>query len=463
MAGNTATLAAGVARAVITPPVGVYLTGFAGRPPSTGVHDDLTATALVLAERDPAGVILEDSRVAIVALDLLGMYGDAIAPAIKREVERSSGIPPERVLLCCSHTHYGPVMHGEWEGGDAPDAVAYQAALPHHVAGAIATAAAALQPVTLAVGHGSVRAGINRRERKADGRLVLGQNPDGTLDSEVIVWRFDPLGETPVEPGAPAGWVQRAAEPLAIVVNYACHPVSLGGSVRQISADFPGVARGVVEQLAGGTALFLQGACGNINPSLMGPDWDNPRRLGHALGAEAARAALVAEPVNAVPLRLERRTAELPALMPSSLETARASVTQLEAESARLAVSGSLGQRWWNDGAVRRAHAALDAMERGTTLPPLEAPLSVLRLGDAALAANPSELFCEIGMSIKQHSPFAHTAIAGYTDAIIWYVPTRAAYPEGGYEVDRACRVAPEAGELIESISLELLRSLRGP
>jgi hypothetical protein len=27
------------------------MAGFAGRPPSTGVHDDLTATALVLGER----------------------------------------------------------------------------------------------------------------------------------------------------------------------------------------------------------------------------------------------------------------------------------------------------------------------------------------------------------------------------------------------------------------------------
>ena len=44
------TLLAGVARATITPPVGIHLTGFAGREHSTGVHDELTATALVLAE-----------------------------------------------------------------------------------------------------------------------------------------------------------------------------------------------------------------------------------------------------------------------------------------------------------------------------------------------------------------------------------------------------------------------------
>jgi hypothetical protein len=39
-------------------------------------------------------------------------------------------------------------------------------------------------------------------------------------------------------------------------------------------------------------------------------------------------------------------------------------------------------------------------------------------------------------------------------------VPTRAAYPEGGYEVDSACRVDPGADELIEATSLRLLRSL---
>ena len=165
-------LLAGVARATITPPVGIHLTGFAGREPSTGVHDELTATALVLAESragngpqgDGAGGGVEDSRVALVALDLLGMYGDQIAPAIKRRVSQVSGIPPERVLLCCSHTHYGPVVDREWEGGEAPLAQAYLEALPHLVAGAVGAAGGGLRPVTIAVGRGQVRAGINRRE-----------------------------------------------------------------------------------------------------------------------------------------------------------------------------------------------------------------------------------------------------------------------------------------------------------
>ncbi len=458
----SAVLTAGVARVAITPPVGIALTGFAGRPPSNGIHDDLLATALVLAERTPGG---DDpaSRVALVTLDLLGMYGEEIAASIKSQVESVTGIPAARVFLACSHTHYGPVVSADqdMEGGATAQALAYQAALPHHIAGAVAMADGARRPVTLAAGRGSVQIGINRRERRPDGRIVLGQNPQGTLDAEVQVWRLDAADGDPVEPGAPLGWLRRATEPVAVLLNYACHPVSLGGQTRQITADFPGVARTVVERLVGGTGIYLQGACGNINPSLMGADWTHPLRLGHVLGAEAARVALLAQPIAGTPLRVARETVAFPGLLPPSLEAGRERVATLIAEQERLAAQeGNTGARWWNQRGLAQARRALTALEGGEPLL-LHGDLSVLRLGDAALACNPSELFCEIGLGIKQASPFPWTAVAGYTDGALWYVPTRAAYPEGGYEVDRACRVAPEAGELLQEVTLRLLHSLR--
>jgi hypothetical protein len=120
------------------------------------------------------------------------------------------------------------------------------------------------------------------------------------------------------------------------------------------------------------------------------------------------------------------------------------------------------GDRSWNTRRLERARQGLDALERGEALPPVEAEIGALRLGDAALATNPSELFCEIGLAIKRDSPFPWTAVAGYTDGSAGYIPTRAAYPEGGYEVDSACRVNPEAGELVEATSLRLLRALEG-
>lgn len=466
-------LTAGTARVVITPPVGIGMAGFAGRPPSIGIHDELTATALVLGERTSGGagdVDAEasedrDTRVAIVALDLLGLREDTLVRPIKAQVLAVTGITPERVFLNCSHTHYGPAIGTEAESGEVAVALAYVATLPHLIAGVVATADAARCPVSLSAGRGAVRVGINRRERKEDGRIVLGQNPEGTLDSEVQVWRFDAADakEGTPEPGAPLGWVRRAAPPVAVLVNYACHGVSLSSQIRLLSADFMGVMRGVVEELVGGTALYVQGACGNINPSLMGPNWEHPRLLGHALGAEAARVALLAQPIRGVPLSVARQRLDLPALLPTSIEAGQARVAALEAERERLdqhGVAPGAGARLWNTRRLERARQGLAALERGETLSPVEVELGVLQVGEAALVSNPTELFCDIGLDIKQASPFPWTTVAGYTDGSAGYVPTRYAYPEGGYEVDSACLVNPEAGEMILDTSLELLRAL---
>ena len=459
-AGGEGGLSAGVGRAVITPPVGIAMVGFAGRPPADGVHDELLATALVLAERGPGGDAEADSRVALVTLDLLWVPAEATA-AIKGQVEQATGIPPARVFLACSHTHYGPVVSPPREGDDTAIALAYQAALPHYVGGAVAIADAARRPVTLAAGRGGVRIGINRRERRPDARIVLGQNPQGPIDPEVQVWRLDAADGTPVEPGAPPGWLQRGPAPVAVLVNYACHPVSLGSQTRRLSADFPGVARAVVERLVGGTALYVQGACGNINPGLMGPDWEHPRLLGHALGAEAAKVALLAQPIAGTPLLVARETVAFPGLLPASVEAGRERIAQLEADREKLAAqAGNAGARWWNARGLERARQALAALERGEPLL-VEGDLSVLRLGEAALACNPSELFCEFGLAIKAAAPFPWTAVAGYTDGSTGYFPTRASYPEGGYEVERACRVAPEAGELLQETTMRLLQSVR--
>jgi len=352
---------------VITPPVGIAMIGFAGRAPSNGVHDDLLATALVLAERTPSDD--PDGRVALVTLDLLGMQGEAITAAIKAQVEQVTGIPSSRVFLSCSHTHYGPVVSPPQGGEGGEQAFAYQAALPHHVAGVVAMANAARRPVTLATGRGSVRIGINRRERRPDGRIILGQNPEGALDTEVQVWRLDTADGDPVEPGAPLGWLRRAPEPVAVLVNYACHPVSLAGQMRLLSADFPGVARAVVEQLVGGVALYVQGACGNINPGLMGADWKHPLRLGRALGAEATRIALLAQPIDGTPLRVARETVAFPELLPSSKEAGQAQIERLEAERERLAAQeGNDGAKWWNKRGLERAHQAMAALETGEPL-----------------------------------------------------------------------------------------------
>ena len=51
-----------------------------------------------------------------------------------------------------------------------------------------------------------------------------------------------------------------------------------------------------------------------------------------------------------------------------------------------------------------------------------------------AFAFLPGEPFVETALSVREGSPFASTAVVGYAEDYIGYVPTDAAFVEGGYE-----------------------------
>jgi len=441
-------LRAGVARVVITPAVGIPMIGFAGRGPAGGIHDDLTATALVLegppAQRAGAAPADGVNRLAIIACDLLFLRTDEVR-AVRQAVGELTDVPPDHVVIACSHTHYGPLTEpGRAEQG--PQVEPYLANLVYLLAGAVAAARATTVPCRLGFAQGGARIGINRRERTADGRIILGHNPSGPIDPRVAILRVD----------------RADGRPLAAVLNYACHPVSLGSQCTDISSDFPGVARRLVEAQTGATCLFLQGAAGNINPLLMGWDWTHPDRLGLPLGAEAVRVYWTAAPnaeLTGGGLDVARAQLDLPPLLPASIDAGQEAIATLEVERERLREGGDAGALWWTERRLERTRQGLAALRGGAPVPAVPAELAALRLGDGiGLVTAPGEIFTEIGQAIVARSPFRHTLYAGYTDGTIGYVPTRAAYAEGGYEVTHACRVAPAAGAQIEDESVRLLR-----
>jgi hypothetical protein len=425
--------------------VGIAMIGFAGRGPSDGLHDDLTATALVV-EGAPARGTAGVSRLALIACDLLFLRADEVR-AIREAVGRLTDVPPDGVIVACSHTHYGPTTDPARDG-EAPQGAPYMANLVHLLAGAVAMARDNVALCRLAFGQGEVRIGINRRERTASGEIILGQNPAGPIDPRVAVLRLD----------------SAAGRPLATVLNYACHPVSLSWRCTHFTADFPGTARRLVEEETGTTCLFLQGAAGNINPLLMGWDWSHLGRLGLPLGAEAVRVYGGLAPSDEAAdggLAVARGALDLPPLLPASVAEGEEKVATLEAQRQRQIESGEAGSLWWTELRLQRARAGLAALQGGPVVPPVTAELTAMRLGGSVgLVTAPGEIFTEIGQSIVARSPFPYTLYAGYTDGTIGYVPTRAAYPEGGYEVSHACQVAPEAGEMIEAESVRLLASL---
>lgn len=87
----------------ITPPIGLYLTGFGGRTgPAKGVHDGLYARAVAISD--------DKDEIVIVSLDLCGLDPDVVK-SIREGAEVKTGIATENIALCCSHTHSGPATY----------------------------------------------------------------------------------------------------------------------------------------------------------------------------------------------------------------------------------------------------------------------------------------------------------------------------------------------------------------
>jgi hypothetical protein len=90
---------------------------------------------------------------------------------------------------------------------------------------------------------------------------------------------------------------------------------------------------------------------------------------------------------------------------------------------------------------------------------PVLVPLHVLRLGEAAICFNPSELYVQFGLAMKKDSPARVTLIAQLTNGYCGYVPTPEAIRHGGYSATSAShtRLVPEAGWMMVENTQQLL------
>ena len=424
-------LQAGAARRIINPPPGVFLIGYGDRTKGNrGVHDDLTATALALTD----GKL----RLALVALDMLAI-NEFVVDRVRTR------LAPTEVLLCCSHTHSGPIAYAG-EGARGKNR-AYITALVENIVAAVQEAEAGEAPARLEYASGTAGIAINRREKMADGRMEIGRNPEGVVDRSVQVISI----------------LKDSGQRLATLVNFACHGTVLGPDNLLVSADWIGAMRTTVEEQLGGLALFLQGAAANLNPDMY---WDDPRAFEMVAeqGRSVAKAVLAAaragsKPLRGLPLRIERAEAWLPTETPATSShppknygKPLLAMAKLPGWMAFLA-DPLLNQRYpWKP--------RIEAHDGFWSVP---MRVNAVRIGELALVSFAAETFTEIGLVVKKSSPARYTLFASLTDGCISYLHTAESHAEGGYEVDIAPLAYRYPGRLraeCEAIALERTRIL---
>lgn len=403
---------AGVAAVDITPPLGVVQWGYDERTtPATGILDPLYARAIVLRQGD--------ETVALITLDL----GRApSATLLDRVRDRVSASGVKHAIFTASHTHGGPLMEDE--------TMPHFKMLEARLGECIEAAVKALEPARFGWGTTSIDIAFNRRVTLEDGTCTMmwgnkERKPTPLVDREATVIRID----------------KTDGKPLAVLVNYACHPVILGWDNLEYSADYVGELCRLVKLETGAECLFIQGGAGDINPYLD----KTPIAKG---GVEAMRGVgkICADAV-------------LEAL--GKIDTKGTERTPLGFVQKMVPV----GTRWnFQDPEVakvfRTAYGAYFEHYMANTPPDLAIPLAVLLINnELAIAAISGECFVQLQLDLKAGSPVKKTLMAAYSNDYHAYIPDVKGAAAGNYGGAVGTFVGLGAGEkLITEAHIETAR-----
>jgi neutral ceramidase len=400
----------GAADADITPPAGIPMWGYGARhdKPCEGTLDPLMAKAIVIA----AG----DDKLAIVGTDLGRGPTEAMMAVIRKELAERAGI--RHVLISGSHSHHGPVIELLDEPGlgrgkfDA--AVTYSQELPDRLVRVILDADKALRPARIGVATESVNLNRNRHTKR---------EPKAT-DPMLAVIRFD----------------DREGRPIAVLVNFAAHPVMTDAKLLKYSADYPGFLKNKVEAELATKCVFMQGAAGDMscNPGAGPP---GPKGFGETL---ADHVIALARAIHA----------EAPA-HPSIKGTVDTFHFKTRVDLKDPLVSGMFERSFFPE--ITRAYARAFGDSLAAELN------TVLLNGEIALVGGSGEFFCNHANRLRARSYVKHTFFFGYCNGHGMYFPTIEAASEGGYGADPGVSLAEVgAGERMMDRALINIYRLHG-
>ena len=399
----------------VTPPLGHGCCGGWIKPVSA-VDDSAEAIGFVLMGGGQRPVV-------VCAVDWTGILNRSHLQW-REALAQAAGTSPDRVAVQCVHQHNAPFACLETQAliaaqGDLPatlDAAFFDACLQRGVA-AVRKAMGEARPVThITLGQAEVReVASNRRFVGADGKIEFWRG-SATRDA-----KLQQLPEGLVDPWLKTVAFYEGDKKLAACHYYATHPMSYYGDGR-VTSEFVGLARKRRQaDEPDAVHLYFTGCAGNVAAGKYNDGTPAAReRLTNRIydGLVGSERQLVREPVA----RFEWRTADwLP--LPNPLLSAERLAEQIANRSNPIA------------GRSRPAFMLAFLKRCESRLP---VTLSALRIGSATMLHLPAESFLEYQLRAQKLAPDRFVAVAAYGDGGPWYIPTKNAYPQGGYEVSVA-------------------------
>jgi len=381
-------------RADVTPPEGHPLCG-GWITPVKSVADSLEAIGLV--------VLGAGAPIVLCAVDWTGILNRAHLEW-RTALATAAGTTAERVAVQCVHQHDAPfvcldselLLRNQQADLTCVDVDFFHSCLDR-LSQAIRQAIGSAQPLThIATGQAKVdRIASDRRIAIGpDGRL-RGSRGSSCRDPELIA-----LPEGLIDPMLKTVTFYNGTQRVAACHYYATHPMSYYGQ-GEVSSDFPGLARKKLQQDDPHcTHIYFTGASGNITAGK------------YNIGSPESRIALTERMLTAM-------IASEKDLVPQAIESCEwvtqdliPPVNPVFTQENQLAMVG-------------------DAASQPIVL-------SALHINSATLLHLPAESFVEYQLRAQSLAPDRFVATAAYGDGGPWYIPTRQAFPQGGYEVSVA-------------------------
>jgi hypothetical protein len=340
----------------VTPEVGkklVFIAGFGQNRKATKVHDPIMARAVVMADGD--------EKIAFVSVDVIGLF----LPSVERVREKLTGF--KYVLVSATHNHDGPDTLGLWgaspvQSGIDPDY------LKKVEAGCVEAVKAA------------------EKDRKpAAARIGSARDPDLVLDNrepivkhdEIVVLHFrDPKND----------------KPLGVLVQWNCHPETLGSKNTEISADYIHYVVKYLSESQKCPVVYLTGTVGGLMTTLKLPVKDEKGkeladgtfkktdRYGALLAKFAEKALKDAVPVTLMPFDI--RTRELLVPVANSLYRLAGTLNVLDRPMYE-----------WDGNPTPKKFVVTKDKEKPAAV---KTEVGYLKLGALEIAAIPGEIYPEL-------------------------------------------------------------------
>lgn len=407
----------GVARRCITPPLGTVLYGYPLARKAEAVGDDLHVIAAALS--------WGETKTLLLSADICSCSADFIA-VIRNAITEKTGIPGKAIIFCATHTHSGPNTSLRTTGWGKPNWEFLNGILLPQSVAAATEAVNSLRPAVFGVGVANSSAGCNRRVIGPNGTVGLGQNPWGVFDPAMTVLSFRDA---------------QTGDCILNIIHYGAHGTASAENV-EITRDWPGMMKDVLERESGGISMFLAGAIGECGPRCPNgrttQSYEAAKVVGYRAGLDAVTAWRSIKDWRNSPVTLVNGEVKIPFDPLPTRETAMNAISWLESEE-------NLLQQELDEDVPRRKASDLSELLRWKNIMAeydsgkLETEFvyqqSILIIGDTAIVPMPFELFLYPTLQLRLYSRFTHTLSVSNANGARTYLPSQDQICRGGYEV----------------------------